>query len=382
MLDGPIDLIDEASLTRLIDDQVSESRHLEFKRDLPGQDSDSVREFLADVSSLANAHGGDLVFGIEEANGIAAGLPGVDIADPDAEILRLESSIRSGIAPRLAGIRMHFTQLVNGRGVLIIRVPRGLMPPHRITYRNSGKFYSRTSRGKYELDVHELRHAFLETSQLPSRFRQLHQEAIERARGIDMPFAIMAEPTAVVSTIPLSHFREDREIPISRDTALVPIRPDAYSSIEMLEGVLLHTPIDRETGRVRSFALTYRDGRTDVAWTIGGKRRAQNGEELRLIWPDSFENGLIDATRGTQSRLQPFGIEGPWVVMVSIFGSKDHFIHLDWLNQSNPAFRNEALIGQIQLERIEVDDLLPLAQRLWLIFGMHRPEQRPFGQVL
>lgn len=379
MLDRPIGAIDEALLATLVENQVSERRDLEFKRDLPGQEPENIREFLADVTSLANSNGGDLIFGIEEVDGVASGLPGVAIGNVDDEILRLEQIIRTNVDPRLIGVRTHFVPFAVGNGALIIRVPRGLQPPHRVTYRNSGKFYSRTSRGKYELDVHELRHAFVEASQLPARFRQLHAEGIERARGVDMPFAIMAEPTAVVSTIPLSLFREEREIPITDDHALVPIEPNAYSSIEMIEGVMLHTPINAETGRVRSFAITYRNGRTDVAWTIGGTRQNNQGQDIKLVFAPSFEKGLIEATRATQTRLQQFGVEGPWVVQVSVYGVRDHFMVLGDGYPTKPAFKDEALIGELRLDRIEVAPLLPLAQKFWLLFGLHRPANTPFG---
>lgn len=379
MLDRPIDAIDEALLASLVNNQVGERRDLEFKRDLPGQEPDNIREFLADVTSLANSNGGDLIFGIEEAEGVAAGLPGVAIGNADDEILRLEQIIRTNVDPRLIGIRTHYVPFAAGNGALVIRVPRGLQPPHRVTYRNSGKFYSRTSRGKYELDVHELRHAFVEANQLPVRFRQLHAEGIERARGVDMPFAIMAEPTAVISTIPLSLFREEREIPITGDQAVQPIKPHAYSSIDMMEGVMMHTPIDRETGRARSFAITYRNGRTDVAWTIGAVRQNNQGQEVRLVFAPSFEEGLITATRATQMQLRQFGVEGPWVVQVSVYGVRDHFMVAGDGYPTKQAFRDEALIGELRLDRIDVPALLPFAQKFWLLFGTHRPADLPFG---
>lgn len=75
MLGMPFDDIDEAALAGLIANEIPESRDLEFKRDLPGQDPDNIREFLADVTSLANTNGGDLIFGIEDVEGVAAGFP-------------------------------------------------------------------------------------------------------------------------------------------------------------------------------------------------------------------------------------------------------------------------------------------------------------------
>jgi len=43
----------------------------------------------------------------------------------------------------------------------------------------------------------------------------------------------------------------------------------------------MHTPLN-DAGRVRSYALTHRGGRVDVAWTVGGVRDVK-GEERRLV---------------------------------------------------------------------------------------------------
>ncbi|MEG8219865.1 ATP-binding protein [Sphingomonas sp. HH69] len=107
MLEQPIDSIDEATLWRLVDNQVGERRGLEFKRDLPGGKDADIKEFLADVTSFANAQGGDLIFGIKEEDGAAADLPGVE-GDPDTELLRIEERLQAGIDPRLIGVRTHW----------------------------------------------------------------------------------------------------------------------------------------------------------------------------------------------------------------------------------------------------------------------------------
>jgi hypothetical protein len=378
MLEHPISAIDEAILQTLVDNHVAERRDLEFKRDLPGRSDEQVKEFLADVTSLANAQGGDLIYGIEDENGVAAGLLGVEVADHDSEILRLESSLQANVAPRLTGVRTHWVALANGRGAIIIRVPGSLTAPHRVIYRNSGRFFGRNSRGKYEMDVQELRLAFTQSEQLPQRFRQLHGDAIEAAKGVDMPFAIEASPTAVVSVAPLSLFREAHNIPITRDHALVPHRVGGFSAIDMIEGVLQHAPIDANTGTVGSFAITHRTGRTDSAFVIGGVRPG-NGRELRLVWPATFEQGLRDMAISTQTRLHQFGIEGPWVVLVSVFGVKGFQMILGDGYPTKVAFRDQMLLGQHVIERIDTASLLPIAEAFWLLFGIHRPADRELG---
>lgn len=379
MLEYPIDNIDEAILQALVENHVTERRDLEFKRELPGRNDEQIKEFLADVTSLANANGGDLIYGIADENGIAAALPGVEVDDQDAEIMRLESSLQANIEPRLTGVRTQWVPLGNGRGAVIMRVPGSLVAPHRTAYKNSHRFYARNSRGKYEMDVHELRLAFTESEQLPKRFQQLHADAIDAAQGSDMPFAIEAGPAAVVSVSPLGLFREARNIPITRDDALVPHRIMGYSAIDMIEGVLQHAPVDPETGAVGSFAVTHRTGRTDSAFVIGGIRTGNDGNELRVVWPTIFEQGLRDMAMSTQSRLARFGVEGPWVVLVSVFGVKGFRMVLGDGYPTQVAFRDRVLVGQQVVERIDPQSLTPIAEAFWLLFGLHRPAGRELG---
>ena len=374
MLPYALDAIDEAALRNLVENQVSERSDLEYKRDLPGRGDEDVKEFLADVTSLANAQGGDLLFGMNEADGVASELVGVETGDPDAEILRLENSLRSNVAPRLIGVRSHWIPLADGRGALLMRVPGSMNAPHQVVFKNSRRFWGRSSRGKYEMDVHELRHAFTQSEQLPQRFRDLHEQAIAMAQGTDMPFAVQAGPTAVISIAPLGLFREQRRIAIQRDQAVVPFRHGGINGTDMIEGVMLHGAPNRETGEVFSFALTHRSGRVDCAFPIGGVREGNHGEELRLVWPTLFEEGLLEMAGATQSQLGQFGVEGPWVVLATAMAVQGFVVLKDPLFASGPAYRDRALLGQLVLDRIEEEGLRPIAENLWLLFGWNRPD--------
>ncbi len=377
MIEQPIDTINEAALQRLIDNQVSEGRDLEFKRELPGGNDEATREFLADVTAFANAQGGDIIYGLDEANGAAADLPGVEADDHDAAILRLEGKLQTGVDPRLIGVRTQWVPLANGRGALVLRIPGSLSAPHRVTYKGGARFFGRNSRGKYELDVHDLRHAFTDAAQLPQQFRQLHAEAIAGSQGADMPFAVEEAPTAVISVAPLGLFREERRIAVNRENAVVPVRVGAFSALDTIDGVLVHAPVS-EAGRVGSYALTYRTGRTDSAFVIGGVRR-NNGEDWRTCWPATFEQGLQSMTNATQMQLRQHGIEGPWVILVSVYGAKGFRMILGDGYPTALAFRNNVLLGQLIVEQIDNETLMPIAEAFWLLFGVHRPNNRALG---
>src|SRR6266487_2529562 len=124
-LNKPLDSIEEGDLQELIDNQVPEGKTIEYKEVLPGNSDGDKKEFLADVSSFANAIGGDLIFGVNEDAGLPIELCGLQISEVDAEILRLESIIQTGIAPRLFRmVEVHPVMLPSKQPsyVIIIRI--------------------------------------------------------------------------------------------------------------------------------------------------------------------------------------------------------------------------------------------------------------------
>src|SRR6266511_6012753 len=100
----PISSITEGDLLDLIVNQVSEGKMIDYKLTLPGNSDDDKKELLADVSSFANTAGGHLIFGMDEDQGIASKLIGINRLDSDKEKLRLENIIRDGVAPRIGQI--------------------------------------------------------------------------------------------------------------------------------------------------------------------------------------------------------------------------------------------------------------------------------------
>jgi predicted HTH transcriptional regulator len=75
-LNKQLESIEEGDLQDLIDNQVSKGKIMEYKEALPSNSESDKKEFLADVSSFANAAGGDLIFGIGEDSGVPIELCG------------------------------------------------------------------------------------------------------------------------------------------------------------------------------------------------------------------------------------------------------------------------------------------------------------------
>ena len=182
----PIEAITEADLQALVEGGVPESRDLDYKRDAYGGRDDDKKEYLADISALANTVGGHLVLGMDERDGVASELVGCEI-DPDKECLRLENLARDGLQPRLQGVRVRAIALENGKRALLVRVPRSWSPPHRVVAQKSNRFWARTDRQKYEPDVDQLRDLFAVAPSIAEKIRDfwLHRLAlIESGEGL------------------------------------------------------------------------------------------------------------------------------------------------------------------------------------------------------
>ncbi len=163
----------EEDLQALVDNSVLECKTIEYKQALPSNSDSDKKEFLADVSSFANASGGDLIFGItsDKKTGTPKSLEGLSIENSDQEILRLENMIRGGIEPRIPSVTTKPIKLSNSKFALVIRIPKSWISPHRVILGGHDKFYSRSSNGKYPLDVGELRIAFNLSETVTERIR-------------------------------------------------------------------------------------------------------------------------------------------------------------------------------------------------------------------
>jgi len=220
----PFNAIDKHDIDALITDRVRESKTLEYKQELPGGADKHKKEFLADISSFANASGGDILFGItaerdgecNKTGGPGSILP-VTGTTPDDAKLRLEEMIRNGIDPRLpVQIREISGYSDDGSGyVVLLRIPKSLASPHVVTYKGSFAFYSRNSAGKFRLDVQELRVAFLATQSQQDRIRQFREKRLGLIVADETPVRLSTPHRLVLHLIPISSFLNNEHLDLS-----------------------------------------------------------------------------------------------------------------------------------------------------------------------
>ena len=76
-----------------------------------------------------------------------------------------------------------------------------------VKFQSLSRFYSRTSAGKFQLDVHQIRAAFAQAEELPERLRNLRLDRVSRILGGESPTKIgNLSQVLVVHLIPYAAF--------------------------------------------------------------------------------------------------------------------------------------------------------------------------------
>lgn len=198
--------IKEVDLRSLLENKVPESRYIEYKSRLPGRTDEAKKEFLADVSSFANADGGDIIYGIIEKDGIPVEICGLQEENPEEQIQFLENLLRNGVEPHIPGVIPQKIDLSEEKGwALVVRIPKSWRGPHMVILQLRGheRFFGRDSRGRHAFDYHEIRDSFSQFGKNLERIQGFYLSRIEKVKG-DYPLPLIGGPKAVFHLVPLS----------------------------------------------------------------------------------------------------------------------------------------------------------------------------------
>jgi len=378
MIEKDIDKISEEDLQSLIDNSVLEKKTLEYKQELPGNKDSDKKEFLADVSSFANTIGGDLIYGIVEdkKTGTPKTLGGLNIKffKVDKEITRLRNIIRNGIKPRILSENIKPIPLSNKKTALIIRVPMSLIISHRVTFKGHNKFYSRSSNGRYELDVAELRIAFNMSESITDRIRKFRENRLANILDNKKPVLFYCKAKIVLHLLPIISFTPAQRYDISEiasdPTKIKPISGSISDKRYNTEGFLT-CDLDAK-GRTHSYAQLFRNG---IIEAVDGLRSEEYGDK-KLIPRIAYERNLIDALNTYLSTLKFLGVMPPIFVFLALLGVKEYSIgYLRPIDKVQKIDRDVLLIPEVLVESYNVfaeDVLKPCFDSIWNACGYQK----------
>lgn len=364
-----IDEISAENIKGLLEAGVPEGKEVDYKQNLPANDNEGKKEFLADVSSFANTTGGYLIFGIREENLIPVEICGLPNLNPDIDIQRLENMIRDGIDPRIQGVATRAVQMDGSKYVVLIHIPQSFLQPHVVRFQNHWRFYARNSAGKYPLDVDEVRSAFLLSESIAEQIRQFRADRLGKILSGDTPIEMLKVPTLVIHVVPAGACRLEHRIDLSQladkwGDWLLPIKSGSASYRYNFDGFLSWAI--NQKGPSHSYIQLFHNGCIEavLCFSLGAK------DEQKIMPAKWLEGVIIKELERFQRFAAMLGIVPPLFVLVSIFGVAGYVIRTGmWdFDSSEPIDRDNLIFSEILFTDFEVNpaDLMkPVFDALW-----------------
>jgi len=324
---APFEEISEADLVSLIENGYAERQTIEYKRELPRTSDSGKREFLADASSFANAGGGDLLFGIEAKNGVPVRVAPLG-GSPDEDKLAWESSLLNGVSPRIPGVQVREIP-VEGGHVLHFRIPKSWAGPHAVTYKGSFRFYARTSAGKYQLDVGQLRAAFVGGTELADRVRAFRAERLGLVLAGETPVPLYPNPKVIVHLVPYEAFGGLPSLELNATEGSGHFRPpfDSYAGTTRwnIDGLLAYNR-SREDGPASAYAQLFRSGIYEGVDAEMVRTDLHEQYHSPFVYGYWLEKALNRDLANPLHVLQRIGVQPPIVVLVTVVGVKGYLM--------------------------------------------------------
>lgn len=188
-LTKPLDEWEASDVLALVAEQIEEGQRLEFKRQLDLETPKKRSEAAKDVSSLANAQGGLLIYGVEEEeleDGRRIPAKATPLADGDARS-RLEDVLDSAVHPAL-NFEARQIEAEGGGYFLVVRAFPRLGVPHMVDGYGEMRCYVRVGLKSRPMEQHELAAAFAEAARSESHAaeRLARLPLIVRPDGVEL----------------------------------------------------------------------------------------------------------------------------------------------------------------------------------------------------
>lgn len=324
----------------LLQGGLNDLRQVEFKPFLPAATDAGREEFLADISSFANASGGHIFYGMAADAGKSA---------VEETKSWLEQVAVTGVAPRMPGLQFKTLELPENRFLLAVRVPKTWVGPHMVVFRQLNRFYSRTPSGRILLDVGGLRSAFALTESNTEKFRAFRLERINAILNRTLTVRLSETPKTVLHILPLvsfqAGFRVNFDLIGSSDETAMP-QPMAA------RGVLTHFNYDGliAFSSMENYAYSYvqlfRNGCMEAVESVMLEPRDE-----RKVFPGAmFEKEIIQCGNRMMNLLGALKIEPPYVVMLSLLGVRDYTMFpgpLRWNPTSHEVERDHLFLDEV-----------------------------------
>lgn len=237
---------------------------------------------------------------------------------------------------------------------MIIRVPQSLIGPHRVEYKGHNKFFTRNNKGKYQMDVNELRLSFNSGLNLEKRIEDFKMNRYYEILSNKYNKLITDSPIFVIHYIPLSALNDIPNLSINNiKQAMTKANSTAlgygYLKRITLDGVAM----DYKENERSSFALYKNNGIIEKATTNFFRKQY----EFTSVSPSpiiDYINGyqVLDKVISDFNEVKEYytnvGVSAPLIIACSILNAQGFTIPTrDWYD----------ILGKVDREILLIDNL-------------------------
>ncbi|MBN1845337.1 MAG: ATP-binding protein [Sedimentisphaerales bacterium] len=374
LFNKPLSEVTLDDIESLAENKVPESRTLDYKRDLYGENDAGKREFLIDVSAFANTLGGYLLIGIEESDGIPKHITGIEIDNTDQHRLKFENLLRTGVDPPIRGIDFHAVKVDSSRTLLIIEIPRSVSRPHAVTINKYFRFYGRNSTGNFPFQVDDIRRAIVESETFFDRIRIFRSDRIAQIASGETPVPLPDSGKLVLHVIPSSSFESGKryELGDSISMGLKPIYASGGLHRYNFDGIITYRKLQEHMAIC--YTQIFHSGIIEAVDTL--LLTPKNG--MAGIPSLAYEKALIKSLKDYLSTIEGLGVGHPTWICLSLLGIRGYRLLVPdslCFEECNPIDRDELIIPEIQIvegNHSAEDILKPAFDSIWNACGYKR----------
>lgn len=369
MLLANLDQITPEYLHALAADAIPETSTLEFKLTLPSA-GDNV-ELMKDICALANADGGDLVYGIAEVDGSASAVRPLDGTSIDRTVRRI-TQVVDNIEPRVPGVVVHPVQVDDGI-VIIARVPASFDGPHSFRIGEARRYVKRNGRLTSDMSVDQIRNAYDRTASLASQARQFIETRLQAIGARRTWRPIKEGPVCVAMIVPISGLAGRSSVSMAKLDYAKYIHRDwgGGSRQTNLEGLIVH-PGGKDP-QALTYTQIYRNGSVEAV-RFGGRTVDDEPVIPSATVVQFYRDALTKAIDG----LRAMSFSGPVVVQFAMLTVGGFNLPADTFtkHQLQDMTRPDLLLPDVWIDELDairtdeqIDALLqPAMDVLWQSF--------------
>lgn len=375
MLPLTLPQLTEAFLAQVCEEQWPETQTLEFKAILPLNDEDARQEFRKDVCALANADGGDLVFGISEKVGCANAILAINGINADATKRRLQQILESKVEPRIHGIQFHACPIATGGFVLILRIPSSYEGPHRFGPIAQHRFPIRNDTSTTDMTYDQLRNTFGRESTLLEKAAQFRARRVSRIVSGQTPRKLAGGVLMAMHIVPMCGLAGRANVDVGGIAASFDMlrfgTDSSWKRNANLDGVVMY-PYEDPNGE-DCYSQIFRNGCFEIVKNV--KYDPQPGRGPAWVIGQWIGEHLKSGFQAYLTAAPKMEIQGPIVLSLSLIGTAGTTLTLGPRSSTNrPIVEDQLDIPEVLIdgasEDLDLDKITrPIMDVLYQCYG-------------